>query len=487
MRQLLCHTCSIVVMKLATEFRFFAFTLTLCMQACTLTPVNTPRNVPFDEGTSKPRVSAIVNPEAKLDDESIVALSFSGGGLRAASYAYGVLQGLDELSGLGRGSLLDDVGFITSVSGGSLTAAYYGLYGKQGLPDFREKVLAAGGEDELRMSLLNPNNVARILKGGLNDRNTLRGWLDDKVFKHATYADLFRHGKPQVWVNATDIYHRIPFPFHELAFSRMCSDISQLPVADAVYASMAVPVLFAPLVLEAFPDRCVSPVMNEKSRKALVHPATPLSIKAMIRTAQEYLDKDKGKYIKLSDGGLTDNFGLATLQQMRHVADTPYAPLGRHDAVKVRRMMFVIVDAGQGTEGQWSRHLEGPSGVELAVAAIDTAIEANSHASFDGFLVMMQQWQQDLIKYRCSLSRQELQQLRGSLDGWRCDDVKFTVTRVAFDDFEAERAMQLSAIPTRLKLPAAQVQQLIDAGRESVKINAVVKAFSEEVSRFKAR
>lgn len=41
----------------------------------------------------------------------------------------------------------------------------------------------------------------------------------------------------------------------------------------------------------------------------------------------------------------------------------------------------------------------------------------------------------------------------------------------------------LNAIPTRLKLPAAQIDQLIDAGRRAVAQDAGVKRFSSSVQR----
>ncbi|WP_204303665.1 hypothetical protein, partial [Klebsiella pneumoniae] len=88
--------------------------------------------------------------------------------------AYGVLQGLRELPSAGGHSLLDDVGFVTSVSGGSLTAAYFGLQGPEGLKDFRDKVLMRDGEAGLRFSLLNPSNLVRLFAGGLNDGSNLK-------------------------------------------------------------------------------------------------------------------------------------------------------------------------------------------------------------------------------------------------------------------------------------------------------------------------
>lgn len=57
-----------------------------------------------------------------------VVLAFSGGGTRAAALAYGVLEALRDtritLDGESQ-RLLDEVDLISSVSGGSFTAAYF--------------------------------------------------------------------------------------------------------------------------------------------------------------------------------------------------------------------------------------------------------------------------------------------------------------------------------------------------------------------------
>jgi NTE family protein len=71
-------------------------------------------------------------------------VSFSGGGTRASALAYGVLQELrDTQVGVGgeRERLLDEIDVITSVSGGSFTSAYYGLYGDRIFEDFEERFL----------------------------------------------------------------------------------------------------------------------------------------------------------------------------------------------------------------------------------------------------------------------------------------------------------------------------------------------------------
>src|SRR6185295_8187532 len=70
-------------------------------------------------------------------DDTFVILTFSGGGTRAAALSYGVLDELrririecanaSEAQSCSK-SLLDELDVISSVSGGSFTAAYYALH-----------------------------------------------------------------------------------------------------------------------------------------------------------------------------------------------------------------------------------------------------------------------------------------------------------------------------------------------------------------------
>ncbi len=72
-------------------------------------------------------------------DDLFLMLAFSGGGMRAAALDYGVLEELAR-TGVGppskRRRLLDEVDLISSVSGGSFTAAYYAVWGDRIFSDF---------------------------------------------------------------------------------------------------------------------------------------------------------------------------------------------------------------------------------------------------------------------------------------------------------------------------------------------------------------
>ena len=176
--------------------------------------------------------------------------------MRAAAFSFGVLTELNRSrAGSDQAkSLLDRVDFISGVSGGSVTAAYFGLKKRAALDDFRERFLLRNAEEGLntRVSL---GNIGRALGGGVND-SQFTNWLDRNLFDGARF-DAFREDRrPRVWINASDIYNRTPFVFGKTAFDALCSDISTYRVAEAVAASAAVPLAFAPIVLETFPGGC---------------------------------------------------------------------------------------------------------------------------------------------------------------------------------------------------------------------------------------
>jgi hypothetical protein len=59
------------------------------------------------------------------DSDLLVGVALSGGGSRAALFAAAGLEALGRVRVPGGGSLLEWAGYISSVSGGSVAAAYY--------------------------------------------------------------------------------------------------------------------------------------------------------------------------------------------------------------------------------------------------------------------------------------------------------------------------------------------------------------------------
>ena len=171
---------------------------------------NVPVNIPVTNGSVVDSLKLGFQDPKSLDDV-LIGLSFSGGGTRAAAFSFGVLQELDRTPVRGpAASMLDRVDFISGVSGGSVTAAYYGLKKRAALDDFREKFLIQNAEAGLTTTL-SLGTIGRALGGGINDSSGFTKWLDAQLFNGATFGEFREIGRPRVWINASDIYNRHPF------------------------------------------------------------------------------------------------------------------------------------------------------------------------------------------------------------------------------------------------------------------------------------
>jgi NTE family protein len=410
----------------------------------------------------------------KNEDDTVLGLSFSGGGTRAAAFSFGVLSELDRShSGSANAkTLLDRVDFISGVSGGSVTAAYFGLRKGAALDDFRERFLLRNAEESLNTQL-SLGNIGRALGGGVND-SQFTNWLDRNLFDGARF-DVFREDRrPRVWINASDIYNRTPFVFGKTAFDALCSDIRSYRVSEAVAASAAVPLAFAPIVLETYPGGCARPLPPWIERARRDSDAQPL-LKSFAEANARYRDGSM-RYVKLLDGGLVDNYGLSGFSIALLAAQRPFEPMTERQAVKVRRMMLLVVDAGRGVSGDFAQRLEGPSGVELVSAAADTAIDASVRSSYAAFSTLAADWVAKLKRWRCGLSAADRARLGVGAD-WRCGDVGFFIDRVNFDELGPARSATLNAIPTRFSLPADQVDLLIESGAEALRLSKSYQAF----------
>ncbi len=423
-------------------------------------------------------------PDPGDDGSTVVGLAFSGGGTRAAAFAFGVLSELDTYvvdEKPYRRTLVDNVRTIAGASGGSVMAAYFGYKGKDGYRDFRERFLVQDVEGSMRTRIV-PSNLLRAVRGGVNDRNTFAEWLDDNLYDGATFANFKWPDAPIVWITASDIYNGTPFLFTYDTFAALCSDLDQVRLADAVAASAAVPVIFNPITVSVGTSDCGYKPPTWLTQ-ALADPEAPLRLKAYARSLESYRPGGRLKHVRLLDGGLTDNTGITGFALERAAALTPHGPLSRAEAVKLRTMLFIAADAGRQISPDWGGTPAGPKLAQLVPAVTNTAITASMRQGFDALELAVAKWRGELIAFRCGLSREEVRRYRGTLAGWDCRDVQIIVEHLSFRDADPVDLEALFNIPTRLTLKPELVDLAIEAGRRAVRNRATIAQTAAETRR----
>lgn len=416
-------------------------------------------------------------PDAADDGSTVVGLAFSGGGTRAAAFSYGVLRALDDIvidEQPKRRTLVDDIRMISGASGGAVAAAYFGYKGSDGYRDFRERFLTQNAEADLRTSF-SPVNFVRAYYGGVNDRSGFARWLNDHLFDGATFKALHRPNGPIVWINASDIYNRTPFLFTYDTFAALCSDLDKVRLADGVAASAAVPVVFAPIVVAATSPECGYRRPDWLSQALADHNAS-LRLRAYAGALDSYQNAGPQTYVKLLDGGLTDNIGVTGFTLERSAAGTPYGPLSPSAAVRLNTLIFIVVDAGSGSNKAWTKSLHGPKASELFNVVTSTTLAASVRDEFDALTLAVSQWKGELVRFRCGLPASTVSAYRGSAAGWNCRNVRLVVQHLSFADVDPAMQAKLNDIPTRLRLPVDQVDLAIEAGRKAIEVNPDIKA-----------
>ncbi len=429
-------------------------------------------NVPL---TSPPAPDAydFHNRLPRNDEELFVVLAFSGGGTRAAAFSYGVLEKLRDtpitIDGRQR-RLLDEVDVITSVSGGSYTAAYYGLFGDRTFEEFEPRFLYLNFQRRLLRGFAHPVGLAALAGPNYNRGDLSAAALDRSLFGHKTFADMSRGALPFVIINASDLNNAATFSFVQQQFDFLCSDLSAYPVANAVMASSAVPGIFAPIALRNFagcPQRAASWIDD-----ALAHDDRIQRRYAVARALERYSHPERMPVVRLVDGGITDNLGV------RGSMMSPVAHYGNVEAMagaftneqlfRVRNVLVIIANAQTYAEYDWSLEAQDPSLVATVMASFDSAsgILNNETVALarDGFLM----WQDRI----------------NALRGPDQPRVKVHFAVLTFNQIaDTEERRVFNSMPTTLGLERAQVDALRELAGRLLEQSPEFRQFRTSLSR----
>jgi NTE family protein len=502
--------------------RALAVAVALSACGCAAFPKNPPlTDRPLGQGYRYAALDAAANEDA-WSKETLVFLSFSGGGTRAAAFAYGALDQLRRTCILVDGrprSLLDEVDIISSNSGGSYAAAYYGLFrdatfkdrvtGCDGGPrpadawlaaqdppieNFEDRFLRKPFQTELILNLVNPYQLARILSPYFS-RTDRAAEIVDEIFYEKTFADLASRGKPFVNINAHDTSFGSRFPFTQEYFDLMCADLSAMPVGRAVMASSAVHGAFRSIRLVNFggqpcwpdprgvdprdrppPDLKIDDALAEGTRNSNF----PRYLEA--RRLQQYRyghcwpyagdelaaclrDQSQPLTVHLNDGGAVDNLGLDTLNDFLGSDLGELNAFGELQTGRIKRLIVIVVDARNAQDIEQIERSTDGSGIEDAAQGLDAAIDAKSNAAvalLDSQLTAWTRIQEGMEIQPMVLIRTETMEERND--------------RIRLQGVECIRR----SVGTTFELSDAQIDAVVHAGRQATYESGALRQIVEQ-------
>ncbi len=425
--------------------------LCLLLAGCAGMTERSPDNPPITHAQANKTISGL---ETRGSGGILLVLTFSGGGSRAAALAYGVLEALNTTTlttTTGKLALLDEVDMISAVSGGSITAAYFGLFGDRLFSDFRSAFLERNVSADLKDIILSAGTLTRLSSETFGTGDVLDEYFRQQLFGSATLDKLFDLDGPFVQINATDLFKGGQFGFTAEQFALICSDIEQFPVSRAVAASSAVPLIFTPITLTNRAGSCnytppewLQKGLQEKGRHNRRH--------RIAVNLSAYLEREAHPYIHLVDGGLADNLGLRAVMDYIVIEGGLWNTLRRFNLDSAQDIVVISVDASALLPSQWEQSPAEPSNMAILDAATTTPLLNNNFETLEYLRSNISSWRQELFYNKC----------RGSKD---CIAPDIYHVELHLEDIPdpASRA-RLTSIPTDFLLEPAMIDELINAG-----------------------
>jgi len=443
--------------------RFFFSILTstwiaVVVTGCAHYPINEALKQVDPQSGYRPRSTGAPGNSENL----LLYLTFSGGGTRAAALSYGVLEELRKTEVVIDGKkrrLLDEIDGISSVSGGSFTAGYYGLFGDRIFEDFETKFLKKNIQGGLTArTFLNPINWFRLSSTHFDRSDLAAEYYDKHVFEGKTFGDMAARKGPMIMMNATDMTHGIRLGFSQDAFDIMCSDLSHFQVARAAAASSAVPMLLSPITMRNYAGSCGFKV-PERFKEILEDRTTSERLFYLANNIAPFLDSQKKPYIHLVDGGVADNLGLRAVLDRVISRGSVWELIKGTPREKASKVAFMVVNAETQPDTKWDRAEAIPPLGAMMSAYSSIGIERYNEETIALLKESVKSWAEEIKAQRCK--GEAVSTAPGS-----CGDIQFYVVEVKFDALKDEtERMYFKRLPTAFKLPPEKVDKLRDVAR----------------------
>lgn len=432
------------------------------------------RNQPLTAASAERRYGWTSPESGDALPETLVIVTASGGGTRATALALSVLRGMDKVRLPAGESLADEVDLISSVSGGSVTAAYFAMTGSAGLDRLEHHFVRRDGMKALVLDGLNPVGLAALATPGKERIDLLIDYLDRTLFEHRTFGYFLdapplppRVRRPYLILNAADMVAGIPFPFTQDTMDLLCSDLTSLPIATAVAASAAFPVALSPVTLKnySFTDAAGRPACGGPRAIKWVDLAaktgwyTNPSRAALGRTAATYADGTTA-YVHLLDGGIADNLGVSEPYRLLTTTGVSPAFLTQIQKGAVTKIIFIMIDARSAAPSRLGGAADTPGMLAMLLASINTSIDRASFGTAERARTL---FQTEFAALAAEAGDNEMPDLAARYRALAAHAKFIAVEFDAIQDAACRRLYQ--SISTSWTLTAPQIDATLDIGQ----------------------
>ena len=447
-------------MRSGRLFGFFALLVLFAMlQGCDY--VRPIPNQPLNQWdpTAGYRFRNLTPPNTNNTDGLLIFATFSGGGTRASTLAFGALRelALHQITWEGQQKLLlDELDIIFALSGGTFTGGYYALHGDRIFHDFEARFLRKDWESELKARVLkSPGNWIRLWSPYFGRAHIMAELLDESLFEGHTYGDLItRNQRPWLIIHASDMATLSRFEFQQQQFDMICSDLSKLPIAWASASSAALPLVLSPISLKNYAGQCgyqLPPWLGAAKKKGGIAGQRANELLS-------YQDLEKRPNIHLLDGGLSDNLALRGLIEGASVMGGLERLLKEGNVKQVRKLVVLSVNAETSPDVLEYRSDHIPVISNAMGAMVDLPI---NRYSFDTITLLRQGVEKTRVQLRTTP--------RAADSPFAPDADVYFINAGLSEVADPDERRSLMNIPTTLYLTDPQIDQLLLAASRLIR------------------
>lgn len=412
----------------------------------------------------------VAAPARRVDRPVVAAVTLSGGGARAAAFGLGVLQELKATTFTLDGrptTMLDQIGLVSGVSGGSILAAHYAAFGDETLTRFEPDFLLVPFEAGLIRQAFAPQRLYHLTSPWYGRSHILAQRLDE-LYQGRTFGDLkSRPGAPDLMVTATDLTTGAPFDFTPEQFGLICSDLDRTPLSFAVAASSAVPILLSPMTLRNHAGECASTPRTLTEAGVGDYRTHMLAL-----GVESYRNAKERPYIHLVDGGVSDNTG-ARLMLDRLLAGGSIASSFPDVAPgSIHRLVLITVNS----ERDLAERIDSADKVPSTGQVVETLVFGAGARETQITLAMLsddnRRWQAELMR------------TRGMPGSPFAADAELHIVSVSLHDVPDDKIRHsMLRVPTAFTIEAGDVRELQKAGAAALRASLSFRRLKESLEK----